>query len=147
MKSEINRWVLALSVLGLVSGAVVAEETTDKQVNELRLIMQGLLEDTQQIAAGIFLQDFSKIALAANKIAHHPAPGMVTKTKLIASLGPKMGQFKQFDSVVHDTAIVIATAANEEDMTAAMTAYHQLIDGCQACHSEFKQRVTKILEE
>jgi cytochrome c556 len=147
MKSEINRWVLALSVLGLVSGAVVAEETTDKQVNELRLVMQGLLEDAQQITAGIFLQDFSKIELAANKIANHPTPGMATKTKLVASLGPEMGKFKQFDSVVHDTAIVIATAAGEEDMASAITAYHQLIDGCQACHGEFKQRVAKILEE
>jgi mono/diheme cytochrome c family protein len=72
---------------------------------------------------------------------------MATKTKLVASLGPEMGKFKQFDSVVHDTAIVIATAAGEEDMASAITAYHQLIDGCQACHGEFKQRVAKILEE
>jgi hypothetical protein len=32
-------------------------------------------------------------------------------------------------------------------MASAITAYHQLIDGCQACHGEFKQRVAKILEE
>lgn len=146
MKSGIKYWMFAASAMALVSGAAVASETNQKQVNGLRLVMQGLLEDTQQITAGIFLQDFSKIELAANKIAHHPTPGMATKTKLIASLGAEMAKFKTFDTVVHDTAVVIATAAAEEDMEATMAAYHQLIDGCQACHSEFKQRVVKILE-
>ena len=145
MKSGINTWIFAVSTLVLISGAVVAGETNAEKVNGLRVVMQGLLEDTQQITAGIFLQDFSKIKMAADKIANHPTPGMATKSKLVANLGAEMGKFKQFDTTVHDTAVVIATAAGEEDMVAVMTAYHQLVDGCQACHSEFKQRVSTIL--
>lgn len=145
MKTEIKYWVFVISTLGLVSGSVFAAETSDKPVSDLRSVMQGLLENTQQITAGIFLQDFNEIELAANKIADHPTPGMATKTKLLASLGAEMGKFKQFDTLVHNTAVNIASAASDKNMVAAMTAYHQLINGCQACHSEFKQRVTEIL--
>ncbi|MBE9547805.1 MAG: cytochrome c [Proteobacteria bacterium] len=146
MKSGIYCWVVVIFLLCMVSGAVIAEEANEKQINGLRLVMQGLLEDTQQITTGIFLQDFSQIEVAANKIANHPSPGMATKTKLIANLGGEMGKFKQFDTLVHNTAVKLSRAASNEDMTAIITAYHQLIDDCQACHAEFKQRIIKILE-
>lgn len=147
MKYRIKHWIIVMSALSLFFGVVTAEESEVKQVNGLKQVMRGLLEETQQLTAGIFLQDFRKIELAANKIANHPGPGMVVKTKLIAKLGPEMAKFKQLDSVVHNAAVVITRAAAENNMATIMTSYHQLIDGCQSCHSEFKQHIAKVLEE
>lgn len=109
--------------------------------------MQGLLKNSQLLTAGIFYEDFTKIELAAKNIADHPAPGMPTMKKVIGYLGEEMPAFKGLDMIVHNTAVDIGKAAGEKNMAAVVTSYHQLIDGCQSCHSQFKQRVSKVLAE
>jgi cytochrome c556 len=111
----------------------------------LRSVMQGLLIDTQQLSEGIFLEDFAKIKAAAKNIADHPAPAMANMKKVKGYLGTEMVVFKGFDIKVHNTALTIANSANEQDMSKIISGYHQLIDGCQSCHAQFKQRVSKIL--
>jgi len=137
-----NKAILViLSAILLVSGSVLAQDT-----NRLKLVMNGLLKDTQLLTEGIFLQDFNKIKLAASNIADHPTPGKETMQKVMEHLGTEMPTFKGFDMKVHNTAVLIAKAANENDMIGVVDNYHQLVDGCLSCHNDFKKRVAKVLE-
>lgn len=148
MKLGIKKAVLVATVLSFSSVELIAqEEASEGSVNKLQLVMQGLLKDSQQLTTGIFYEDFAKIEQAAKNIADHPKPGMPTMKKVIGYLGKEMPTFKGLDMKVHDTAVDIGKAAGEKNISAVITSYHQLIDGCQSCHSQFKQRVSKILAE
>ncbi len=128
--------------------SATAHDVSDKIVTKttLKHVMRGLLNDSQQISEGIFLQRYNQIEQAALKIANHPTPSIEIRQKLAKNLGAEMGVFKNFDIKVHDTAVVIAKAANKKDMKLIVTEYHKLVDGCQSCHGSFKKRVSKVLE-
>ncbi len=148
MKLAIKRLILIGSLLGISSGNLIAQEnTSETSSNKLQLVMQGLLTDSQQLTAGIFYEDFVKIEQAAKNIADHPNPGKPTMKKVMGHLGKEMPTFKGLDMKVHNTAVDIVKAAGEKDMQAVVASYHQLIDGCQSCHSQFKQRVSKVLAQ
>lgn len=131
--------------LTTISTTVTAEGTAPKVVS-LKEIMQGLLDDTQLISKGVFLENYSMIEKGAKQIAQHPPVPMETRKKLLKALGPEMGQFKGFDMKVHKTAVSIAEAAKNKNMEAILSNYHQLVDGCQYCHESFKQRAIEILK-
>ena len=148
MKSGIKSLVLIGAIVSFNSGNLVAEEkANESHANKLQLVMQGLLKDSQQLTAGIFNENFAKIEQAAKNIADHSTPGMPTMKKVIGYLGEEMPAFKGLDMTVHNTAVDIGKAARDKNMAAVVTSYHQLIDGCQSCHSQFKKRVSKILAE
>ena len=119
----------------------------DPDITTLKHVMQGLLKDTQELTQGIFLEDFQQIEQAAKRIADHPKPDLSIRMKLIGKLGSDMSRFKSFDMKVHDVAVSISQAAVQRDMSAAIIGYHKLIDGCQSCHSDFKQPVSKLLNQ
>jgi len=141
--SSVNKTTLLFLLLTL-SVSISATEKV-KEVT-LKNVMQGLLTDTTVMTQGIFLEDFNMIERAASKIADHPKPAMALRMKLMKNLGSEMKNFKGFDSIVHNTAVSIKKAATEKNMPLVVAGYHQLIDGCQSCHSNFKQRVTEILK-
>ena len=128
-----------------LSSVMAGEENTAKNVS-LKVIMQGLLNDTKMITEGIFLENYPMIEKGAKQIAQHPQVPMETRKKLLKALGSEMGQFKGFDMKVHNTAVSIAQAAKNNNMEAILSNYHQLIDGCQYCHESFKQRTVEILK-
>jgi len=122
------------------------QATISAPSNDLKTIMNGLLEDTKLLTEGIFLEDFAKIELAANNIANHPKPSPETLKKVKANLVEEMGVFKGFDMEVHNAALEIAMSASNEDLTRVVSLYHQVIDGCQSCHNQYKNRISKILK-
>ncbi len=128
-----------------LSTVMAGEENGAKYVS-LKVIMQGLLDDTKMITEGIFLENYPMIEKGAKQIAQHPKVPMETRKKLLKALGSEMGQFKGFDMKVHHTAVSIAQAAKDNNMETILSNYHQLIDGCQYCHESFKQRATEILK-
>lgn len=145
MQITIKGCVLVFALSSFYSGIAVASETDTTQEKGLKSVMQGLLKDTQLLSEGIFLQDFVEIELAANNIAKHPTPGMKTMKKVMGNLGTEMAVFKGLDMKVHNIALGITKSASNQDMPGVVSGYHKLIDGCQSCHSQFKQRVSKIL--
>lgn len=146
MKIVTTTLIITLSIVSLNCTRVMAHEKSQVHSNKsLKLVMQGLLKNSHLLTEGIFYDDFTKIEKAANHIADHPKPGMPTMKKVIGYLGKEMPKFKSFDGKVHNTAVEIAKAAKNKDMKRVMSNYHQLIDGCQSCHSQFKQRVSKQL--
>ncbi len=145
MKLGLVSLIVAGSILSINSANLFAQEEASQ--NKLKIVMQGLLKDSQSLNEGIFYENFSKIEQAAKNIADHPNPGQPTMKKVIGYLGKEMPVFKSLDIKVHNTAVFIVKAARDKNMPLIVASYHELIDGCQSCHSQFKARVSKILSE
>jgi cytochrome c556 len=124
---------------------ISATETTTHSVS-LKSIMQNLLNDTQKITEGMFLDNFKMIEKAANNITTHPEIPKPTKLKLMKSFGPKMADFKAYDALVHNAAVEINKAAKEKDIETILKQYQQMISACQDCHNNFKVATQEILK-
>ena len=72
--------------LSTISTIVSAEDAAPRAVS-LKEIMQGLLDDTQLITKGVFLENYSMIEKGATQIAQHPVVPMETRKKLFKVLG------------------------------------------------------------
>jgi len=126
------------------SKVVAAEPSQEPTLKE---IMQGLREDVFIIADGLFTDNMDRMAKGASGIAHHPSiPGEQVQ-RVAAELGPEMPAFKQFDMQVHDLSLSIITAARSQDRESAGADFQQLINGCLACHTSYKERVANVLNE
>ncbi len=141
--------VFLITAVAVSSLLALAHEKTPPQSKNvstsLKSVMKGLMEDNLKLNEGILTANFDEIKVAANKIANHPTPGVSTKIKLVSSLGSEMANFKILDTRVHNMAVSIEKAAILKDADKVMSDYHKLIDGCLACHSQYKERVSKIL--
>jgi len=147
MKQKIITLALALAILSISTPQTTAQNAASKRSNtlDLKQVMQGLLQDNIQINEGIFSQDFQKIDSAASHIANHPKPAMTTLKKVIGYLGKEMPTFKSHDMKVHNEALEISKSAKQKNINDVMNHYQNMLDGCLACHNQFKERVSKIL--
>ena len=115
------------------------------EASELKEIMQGLRNNLVDISDGLLTDDFEKVAHGADAIADHPriSPWQV---KLVAEeLGSEMATFRQLDTIVHDLSLEIRAAATTHNRDDAVSGYQQLLEGCLACHSAYKERVAAAL--
>jgi hypothetical protein len=117
------------------------------EATTLKEIMQGLRDDTANIADGLLTDDFEKVARAARAIAEHPQIPAAQVQLVAAELGPEMPTFKQLDTLVHDLSLEINTAAKALDREAAIAGYQRMMDGCFACHRGYKERVAAVLNQ
>ena len=159
-----KKWLLASSLLILttanfsiaidtvdsdkVSTDVTSTDIAKANANKgsLKLVMQGLLKNTQQLTAAMLNEDFPLIAANARVIADHPKPSMATRMKIMKSMGSDMAKFKSHDGVVHGAAVDIVTNAEQQNITGVEEHFKKMIGGCLSCHSEFKNRVSDILQ-
>jgi len=139
MREKIQLFVL-LSV-SVVTGALSA---TAAEPN-LKEIMQGLRNDTVEIADGLFLDDFTRVEEAALRIANHDRIPPEQVQLVAAELGAEMPAFKQFDMSVHDLALSIAAAAKAADRDRAIEDYQSMLNGCLGCHAAYRVRVAAVL--
>ena len=117
------------------------------EATSLKEIMQGLRDNVVEISDGLLMDDFEQVARGAIAIAEHPHIPASQVQLVVQELGPEMPAFKQIDTVVHDLSLAINAAAEARDRDAAITAYHQMLDGCFACHAAYKDRVAAVLNE
>jgi hypothetical protein len=115
------------------------------EANDLQEIMQGLRNNLVEISDGLLTDDFEKIAHGADAIAGHPRIPPWQVKLVAAELGSEMGVFKQLDTLVHDLSLEISAAATTRDRDDAISGYQQLLEGCLACHSTYKERVAAVL--
>ena len=121
--------------------ALTSEATT------LKAIMLGLRDGLVEIADGLLTDDFGLVQHGATTIAEHPRIP-VEQVQLVAQeLGPEMPAFKALDTQVHDLSLEIEAAAKALDGAAARAAFTQMIDGCFACHTAYKERVAAVLQD
>ncbi len=135
--------VIGVLIFPLIALAATAEEPAQQPA--LKEIMQGLRNDVFTIADGMFTDDMERIAQGASGIAHHPSiPGEQVQ-RVAAELGPEMPAFKQFDQQVHELSLSIISAAESQDRERIIADFQQLINGCLACHTSYKERVANVL--
>jgi len=135
--------VIGILLFPLSVFAVAAEPAREPALKE---IMQGLRDNVFMIADGLFTDDMERIAQGAAGIAHHPSIPPEQVQFVVAELGPEMPAFKQFDQQVHALSVSIVSAAESQDARQVAADFHQLIDGCVGCHSSYKERVAKVLD-
>ncbi len=117
-----------------------------EEADELKGIMQGLRDNLVDISDGLLTDDFEKVVLGADAIADHPhIPSWQVKL-VSAELGSEMATFKQLDTLVHDLSLEIRDAATNHDRDDAISGYQRLLEGCLACHSSYKEKVTAVLQ-
>ena len=128
----------------LTALAVAAEPAQESTLKE---IMQGLRDDVFTIADGMFTDDIDRVARGASGIAHHPSiPGGQVQ-RVAAELGAEMPAFKQLDIRVHDLSLSIISAAEAHDRERISADFQQLVNGCLACHTSYKERVANALKD
>ena len=144
MKTHILTKAIGALLVPLTALAVAAEPTQEPTLKE---IMQSLRDDVFTIADGMFTDDMDRIAQGASGIAHHPSiPGKQVQ-RVAAELGPEMQAFKQLDIRVHDLSMSIISAAKTQDRERISADFQQLINGCLACHTSYKERVANALKD
>ena len=144
MHTGILTKVIGALLVPLTTLAVAAEPAHEPSLKE---IMQGLRDDVFIIADGMFTDDMERIAQGAAGIAHHPSiPGKQVQ-RVAAELGPEMPAFKQLDIRVHDLSLSIISAAEAKDRERISADFQQLINGCLACHTPYKERVANVLKD
>ena len=136
--------VIGVLLVPLTALAIAAEPAQEPTLKE---IMQGLSDDVFTIADGMFTDDMDQVAKGAAGIAHHPSiPGEQVQ-RVAAELGPEMPAFKQLDIRVHDLSLLIISAAESQEQERISANFQQLIDGCLACHTAYKERVSNVLKD
>jgi cytochrome c556 len=146
----IKKLLIASSILAFttVINFSIAKESDLSKPNaakgSLKLVMQGLLADTQALTAAMLMEDFTSIEKIAKEIADHPKPILETRMKLMKAMGAEMAKFKIHDGVVHGAAVDMVKNAQNKDIIAIGENFQNMIGGCVSCHSEFKARVSAI---
>ena len=141
MFGNCNKYLPGLIVVMATTLGVAADTTNLKE------IMQGLRDDTFQIANGLLVDDLEMVAGGANRIANHAQIPAEQVQLVAAELGPEMASFKQFDTLVHDLSLSIVAAARAGDTDLAVSSYHHMLDGCLACHTAYRERVANVLAD
>jgi len=144
MHTGILTKVIGVLLVPLTALTVAAEPAQEPTLKE---IMQGLRDDVFTIADGMFTDDMERVAQGAAGIAHHPSIPADQVQRVAAELGPEMPAFKQLDIGVHDLSLSIISAAEEQDRERISTDFQQLINGCLACHTSYKERVANVLKD
>lgn len=117
---------------------VVAEDGT------LLAVMRDLGRQNSELAKAILVEDWQTMSAAANMIAEHPKPGMSERMKILAALGDRAGEFRGFDTTVHDAAIALREAAERKDIAAVSNSYTEMFSACVACHGEFRSELRAL---
>jgi len=138
-----------MSLIAITNLSVANESGASKlsaTKGSLKLVMQGLLTDTQQLTSAMLTEDFARIEKIAKNIADHPKPSMATRMKLMKAMGSDMAKFKANDSVVHEAAVAMVKNAQNKDIKSVGDNFQTMIGGCLSCHDEFKGKVSDILK-
>lgn len=128
----------AAVVLSLLAGAPTALAANDVNSPTLQRIMLKLGEDMQQVTQAIAMEDWQRVAELAPGIGQHEQPPLAEKTRILRWLSSNAGQFRKFDTVVHERAAILGDAAQQEDGDAVIAAFADLQRGCLACHRVFR---------
>ena len=142
-----KKLLLATSLVILTTVNVsMANDTVKAPEGSLKLVMQGLLKETQELTAAMLNEDFTLIATKAGNIADHPKPSMATRMKIMKAMGADMAQFKANDETVHKAALDIMTNAQQKNIDGVGENFKKMIGGCLSCHGQFKDSVSALFK-
>ena len=101
---------------------------------ELQTIMRELGERMQSVTGAIANEDWQRVADTAPGIASHRAPPLGEKARIMAYLGGKAVEFREYDRQAHDAATRMGQAAAEKDGAGVIRAFAKVQEACLACH-------------
>lgn len=113
----------------------------------LLAIMRDLGQETRRVTAALLVEDYETMASAANTIADHPKPSASERTAILKLLGPRAGEFREYDERVHNAALELATAAGNHQVDSAVASYNKVIENCVACHASFRDEIRELREK
>jgi len=137
--------ILMTANISIANDAVISDVINAKE-GSLKLVMQGLLKDTQALTSAMLNEDFALVAVQANNIADHPKPSMAIRKKLMKAMGADMVKFKANDDVVHNAAVAIMKNAEQKNIKGVNENFNKMIGGCLSCHRLFKNKVSAIFK-
>lgn len=142
-----KKWLLATSLVILTTANVsIANDTAKAPEGSLKLVMQGLLKETQELTSAMLNEDFTLIVTKAENIADHPKPSMATRMKIMKAMGADMAKFKANDEIVHKAALDIMTSAQQKNIDGVGENFTKMIGGCLSCHGQFKDSVSALFK-
>jgi hypothetical protein len=105
----------------------------------LKFIMSGLGTDMTRLSAGLWVDDFDAIRVAAVAVADHPHVSPTELGRVRGTLGERLPAFVAADRAVHDAAQRVAQAAEARDMERVLQETATLQSGCVSCHAQFRE--------
>lgn len=136
---QFTRYVGLGLVLLLGQAGAMADEANGAM--SLKQVMQGLGEDMNHLNTAIFNEDYPAIVQLAGRIADHPKPSAAERRQILGTLGADAGRFRGHDHQVHEDGAAMAVAAQAHDMTGVLRYQGRIMQGCVACHAEFRSRL------
>ena len=101
-------------------------------------VMQHLASAQQQIQNGLLMNNRLMIAKGASAIADHPMPKGGIAPYIKKNHVALKQTIKAMDEQVHETAVTIATRADDASMLELQKLTHTMISGCISCHNVFR---------
>ncbi len=128
----------------IVSGT--SSDAASSETRPLKLLMVELGQDMSRINDGIWHMDREMIVAGARAIAEHPKIDPQQMQRLKEALGNRFSGFVQLDQAVHDTSAELARRAPDMGLTEIVRSYHELQQGCVACHTGYRDAVREALD-
>ncbi len=131
---------ITLAAAMLPSAAILhAQTAAPAKPMALQTVMATLGRDMQTVTGAISREDWAMVARLAPDIAHHPAPPLSEKLRILGWLGTDAGKFRGFDAQVHEAAAAMGEAAARGDGQAVITRLATVQQSCLACHQAFRK--------
>ena len=143
MKKLIIVLTLLLLVPAYAFGVEVHEAVSGLQTT-LKEAMQNHLSQMQRLLSGIMYQNSYAAAQSALGIAMHPIPAEGTpKSSVAYFIAPEHRKvvvqlLPKFKEAAHTPALELEEAVKKDDWDTALQKFHQILDGCVACHKAAK---------
>ncbi|MDY6978907.1 MAG: hypothetical protein SV201_03450 [Pseudomonadota bacterium] len=121
---------------------IFSQHTRHSDQVTFRQVMHEVLADYQAIAAAIATDNGEAAARAARRLANHTIPkgGLFPYFKLDEINDKDMGVLPAMNTAVEGSALKLAEAADQGDMTTAASHLSNIMTGCVACHQMFRGR-------
>jgi len=104
--------------------------------------MREHLEAVQAVVAAAAVNDFAKVALAADRMGFSETMG-----RMCEHMGAGAPGFTEQAIAFHHTADEISTAAKQKDGPGVLGALSKTLTACTSCHETFKQQLVASLPE
>jgi hypothetical protein len=98
-----------------------------------------------RINTGLWHEDYDLIYQGASAIAAHPKIPPEQMQRIKTALENEFQSFVRYDKTVHRTAVELAEAATNSNLSRALDAHTRLRNGCIGCQTAYRDRLRPVL--
>ncbi len=140
-----SRTLIIASALALTTATAVlaAPPPEHHEAADLKTIMVELGEQMARVQSALWLEDLPTVSTAARQVADHPHVSPDERARVQGALGEDFAAFVTADRAVHDAAVRLSEAAGGGDLDGTVRELGAVQAGCVACHSQFRERLSK----